>query len=270
MLGELADVLGRVEHDVHVAEVDRDPLRAEDRERHAVVPQAVEQEPAQGRVELVEQLDHGLDLPPAGLDRQGAPDPLAAGEALDRLERAADLHVGLGPAAVGQPLLGHLQARLGDLAALLAELEVDDLLGLEQVRQGRRDVADLVARRLGMPAQQALVGRRGGAGGDLQVLADHVGAELPFLAEAEQPVDADLLAGGHGGDGLGARQPQVGGRQQLRERRAVEPQPRREGRAAEPRTRDHLGQVPAEDLDRFPAVHFSIPSRSVLASISLC
>src|SRR3546814_5680016 len=81
-------------------------------------------------------------------------------------------------------------------------LEADDLLALQQVRQGGRHVADLVVDRLGAPARQPLVGIGRGAAGDLRRLAEDVRADLLFLHQAEQPVGRDLLLLGDGSDGL--------------------------------------------------------------------
>ncbi len=255
MAGEDPDVFRRVKHEIHVADIDGRPPRPEDGERHRVPLPAVEQEPAKGGIEFVEQGGHGAELRRPALGRQALPDTLAAGEILDRLQRAAGLHVGLRPPAVGEPLLGLLDAHRGHPAAVFLVFVADDLLGLEQVGQGCRHIADLVARGLGVPAGQALVGRRGGAGFDLQRRNHEVGAELAFLAQAQQPVDADLLALGDGGDGLGARQALVALRQQLGQRGAVQPHSGGEGHAAQSGTLDHLGQALAKHLHGFAPVH---------------
>src|SRR3546814_1011639 len=62
VLRERADVLRRVEHEVHVADVGRRAGRPEDGDRRRVVLQAVVEEPAQRRVELVHQRNHRLEL----------------------------------------------------------------------------------------------------------------------------------------------------------------------------------------------------------------
>src|SRR5262249_61218801 len=93
---------------------------------------------------------------------------------------------------------------------VVAILVADQLLSLQQVGQRRRYVAHLVARGLGVPAGETLVGRRVPTRLDRQRLRNDGGRQRPLLAEAEEPVDAHLLIGGDGGQGLGARQAVVG------------------------------------------------------------
>ena len=92
---ERAHVLGGGEHEVELAEVERGALATEDGDRRGVPAQAVEQEPAERRVELVGELDHPVELVAAGRHAEPAPHPLAARERCDRLHRRAALHLGV-------------------------------------------------------------------------------------------------------------------------------------------------------------------------------
>ena len=95
--------------------------------------------------------------------------------------------------------------------------------GLQEVRQGGRHVADLVADRLPVPGGQPGVGGRRGVVLDRRLLDQDVAAHAVLVAEAEQPVDADRRRLADRDQGLQPRQAVAAGGQELGKGRAVEP-----------------------------------------------
>ena len=187
-----------------------------------VAPHPVVQEPPERRVELVGQLDHLLELFASRRHAQPAPDALAAREAGDPLHRRAALHLRIGVARPGQPGRGRLDRLRRVRAAAAGSLIADDRVGLQQVRQRRGHVPDLVAGRLVEPAEKAFVDRCGAGRLERRVLDDR-GLHRADVAEAEQPVGRQLVRRRQRGDGVEAGQAGVGPGEQLRQRGSVDP-----------------------------------------------
>jgi len=142
----------------------------------------------------------------------------------------------------------------GDLADVRTFV-ADNFLGLEQVGQRGRDIPNFVAGRLLVPARQALVHRRSGAGLDLHVGANQRGALLPVLGEAEQPVSTYLFGTGDGDHILHAREPIVAGGQELRKRGPVHAHSCGERRARLVAALDQFQHPGAERFDSLLTVH---------------
>ena len=136
--------------------------------------------------------------------RQPAPDAQPAREDLQRVARHADLHVGLRPAVVVDPVL-----RLDDLGEPVlvgdAGLVVDQGLGAQQVGDAGRHVADLRARCLGMPFGEQGAIEAAETFLDFEAGADFAGERF-VMAEAEQPIERNLVRGGDVKQRLGAGQ----------------------------------------------------------------
>src|SRR5690625_2304872 len=163
MLRQNADLLGRIEDEEHVANIERRPLRTKDIHGRRVTLPSVEQEEAKGRIEFLDQLDHLLELIATIGFGKITPDHLAPSKGFEGLKGAADLDLGFRTATIGESGLRLLKLTLPHAQTLLAELVADHLLRLQQIRQRRRHIADLVAGGLRMPALQASIQRAAGS-----------------------------------------------------------------------------------------------------------
>ena len=124
-------------------------------------------------------------------------------------------------------------------------LEADHLVGLQQVRQRRRHVADLVVGGLGEPAEQSLVGRRRSRSFERRVLHTSSASTRSDVGEPDEPVEGELVGGGEGEDGVEAGEPVAAG-QQLRERGAVDAGSLGELALVQPRATDRLAEAIGE------------------------
>jgi hypothetical protein len=104
-----------------------------------------------------------------------------------------------------------------------------------------------------VPAREILVHRRARARRELERFLEHIGAELVFLAQPQQPVEADPQREGNGGHGVGPRQAVVGRRQQLREGRPVDTRRPRQRGSVHTGPVKRLGKPATKDLHRLPA-----------------
>ena len=185
MAGQGADRLCGIEHQIHVADINRGAIGAEDRVRDRIAHAAVVEEQPEGRVEVVEQGCHVEQLPAALSLGKAVPDAKTAREDLQRMARHADFHVGLGPPVVVDAVLSFAGLRLAALVGN-ARLVFDQRLGAEQVRNARRHITDLGADRLGMPfgEQRAVEAVRRLL--DFQAFTD-LASDAFVLAQAQQP-----------------------------------------------------------------------------------
>ena len=249
-----ADRLGGVQHEIHVADIDRRAVGPEDRVGHRIAQRCRHRGTA-GRSGRDRRAVSAMwaSCSRRCSARKAAPDAVAAREDLERVARHADLHVGLRPAVVVDAVL-----RLAGLALAAAVgnvgLVVDQRLGAQQVGQAGRHVADLGAGGLGVPAGEQRAVEIARAFLDLQAGADFAGHAL-VLAEAEQPVERHLVLGGDVEQRFGARQAGRRARQQLRQRRTVDADRRREGRLVEVGTLQQRLQPLAKQVREIPLVH---------------
>ena len=102
--------------------------------------------------------------------------------------------------------MGDGDGPVGGSRGEFAILVVQHFLGLHQIGQPRRHVANLVAGRLGVPGGEALIDRGVGAQLHLHRFVQDVGTELRLLAESEQPVETDIERGRDRRSGIGAGQ----------------------------------------------------------------
>ena len=159
-----------------------------------------------------------------------------------------------GPAVVLDAVLGlvglPLAAAVGDV-----RLVVDQRLGAQKVGNAGRHVADLGAGGLGVPAGEQGVVAVVRAFLDLQAFADFAGQAL-VLAEAQQPVERNLVLGGDVEQRFGAGQAGRGAGQQLRQRRAVDADRSGESRLVQIRALQKNFQAVAEQIRKIAFVHF--------------
>ena len=91
VMREFADVLGRGEDKIHVANIDRSAQRTKDRIGHRKTLAIVEQEPAIGRIEAFGEFCCLVELRQAVVLGEATPNPFASGKAIESLKRRADL-----------------------------------------------------------------------------------------------------------------------------------------------------------------------------------
>ena len=208
MASQRADRLGRIEHQIHVADIDCRARLAEDRVGHGIAQAPVIEKQPERRIEVVEQVGHVAQLRLAMAIGEAGPYAEPTREDLKRVARHADLHVGLGAPVVVDAVLGLAGLRL---AALVGDVGfvVDQCLGAQQVGNARWHVADLRAGSFRMPFgnERALEAARRLL--DLQAFADFAGHAF-VLADAEQPVERHLVDRDDGQQRLGARQARGG------------------------------------------------------------
>lgn len=225
---EPIEVLGKARHpravaerDVMPAEVEDGEERPEDRDRRRKDAPGVEGVDAQARVELAIKVPEPRDL--LGPDRRGqaAVVALGPGEGFELMKRHRHLVVRSRPRHPGEPVLGRADGLFGGPAELGLVLPAQHRAGLQHVGQRRRNMADLVARRLLVPAEDRLVDERARRLGHRERGGEEFRKPLRPFGEAEQPVGGDSERGGAFRDELRVRQPRALPGQELRDGRAV-------------------------------------------------
>jgi hypothetical protein len=136
---------------------------------------------------------------------------------------------------------------------------VDQRLAAQQIGNAGRHVADFGAGRLGMPAGEQGVVERARSFLDLERLTNLAGNAL-VLAEAEQPIERDLVFSGHVEQRLGPRKARRRSRQQLGQCRAVHSDGSRERGLARAGTLQKRLQTISEQNGEVALVH---PPRSM-------
>ena len=151
----------RREHEVELAEVQRGALAAEHGDRGGVAAQAVEQEPAERRVQLVERAGSSGRAGRGGRPRRGGSRSprRAANDASACTDEQHSISVSGWRAHASRAAVVSIVCAASGPTDPRA-LEADHGVGLQQVGQRRRDVADLVVGGVAQPAEQPLVGRR--------------------------------------------------------------------------------------------------------------
>ena len=144
------------------------------------------------------------------------------------------------------------------LLLVMLGLVVDQRFGAQQIGNAGRHVADLGARCLGMPARQQRAVEAAGAS-SISRLARISPVRPSSWLRPEQPVERHLVLGGDVEQRLGARQARRGAGQQLRQRRAVDADRRRESRLVQIGTVHQHLQTLAERLSTGRACPFVTP-----------
>jgi hypothetical protein len=161
------------------------------------------------------------------------------------MHRQGDLVVRAGTAHPFQPVLEGADGLFGGAAKLGFVFPFHHRAGLQHVGQGRRDVADLVARRLLVPGEDAFVDQGARGFGQGERGGEEVGDRFRPAREAQKPVGADAKRAGAVGRKLGVRHPGAV-LQKGRDRRTVDAGLPGKFRLADFPRRHRLGQTGAE------------------------
>ena len=221
VLGQGLHAFGIAKGHVGLPDIEHRHLRPEDGDRRGIKAAGIEKIDAQARVEILTDVDEAVDLGDADILRQVGVIAFAAHHRVDLVERHGDLVIRLGAAHPLQPVLRGADGLLGAAAQVRGIFPFQHFMGLEHVRQARRDVADLEAGGLLVPAEDLFIDKGAGGLGHGHGIGEDVGGGFGPVGEAEKPIGGDPERAGAFAHHLRVGQACAGALEQLRDGGAI-------------------------------------------------